>query len=101
MNSKPTNFFSALFDFSFSDFVTPKIVGLIYFLMMVMAGIYAITLLVAMSAALPGGFLLALPIAVVIFIGSVIMSRIGLEVAVALFRIAQNTTHMARNTQRD
>lgn len=100
MNSqqKPS-FFSALFDFSFSDFVTPQIIGVIYFLLMVLVGIYSVIMLFTISAVAPGGFLLGLPAAALMFIVSLVLGRMGLEVAVALFRIAQNSTRIARNSE--
>ena len=95
---KPS-FFSALFDFSFSDFVTPQIIGVIYFLMMLLAGVYSLVMLFTISAVAPGGFLLGLPAAAIMFIVMLVLGRMGLEVAVALFRIAQNSTRIARNSE--
>lgn len=97
MNSQPTSFFGALFDFSFREFVTPQIVSVIYVVLTILSGVYA---LAAFIAFLTGpGFLIAIIVAPIIFIVSVLLNRVGLEIAVALFRIAQNTSDIARNTR--
>ncbi len=97
MNSQPTSFFSALFDFSFREFITPKIVSVIFILLTVMAAISALGTFVALLAG--PGFFIAIIGAPIVFIISVILNRVGLEIAVALFRIAQNTSEIARNTR--
>lgn len=97
MNSQPTSFFGALFDFSFREFITPKIVSVIFVLLTVLSAVYALAAFVALLAG--PGFFIAIIVAPVIFIISVILNRVGLEIAVALFRIAQNTSDIARNTR--
>src|SRR4030042_3016815 len=84
-------FFASLFDLSFSDFITPKIIKLIFILAIIASGISAIILLVSgLASGLPEG-LLALVLAPIAFLLYVLLARIWLEVIIVLFRIAENT----------
>ena len=84
------SFFSGLFDFSFKEYVTPKIIRVIFVILIVFAALGALALLV--TSAQGGGFGLVLGIifAVVGFFLYVILFRIYLEVVSALFRINDN-----------
>ena len=90
-------FFAALFDFSFSQFIIPKIASVVYIIALV-AG--------ALSGLIPalGAFELSFGAGLASLVGLVIGfflyaigARIILEAAVALIRIAQNTTDILRN----
>lgn len=83
-------FFSALFDFSFTTFVTPKIVRFVY----VLAAIYAVFSYVlftiaGFSQSLPTGMLVLLlgPFFAIIWLAAV---RIGLEFGVAVVRMSED-----------
>ena len=84
------SFFSGLFDFSFREYVTPKIIRVIFVILLVFAALGALAILV--TSARGGGFGLVLGIifAVVGFFLYVILFRIYLEVVSALFRINDN-----------
>jgi uncharacterized membrane protein len=92
-------FFGALFDMSFSEFVTTKLVKLLYILLLIAIAIGLvvglITSLVSMFSR--GGFLAGLmgliftPIGALIWI---IMARVWMELIIVVFRIAENTTDL-------
>ncbi len=95
------SFFSKLFDMSFSQYVTPGIIKIIFVLSIVMAGVAAIGVFTTFSSTLGGmGVLLGLILAVVGFVLYVVLARMGLEVVIALFRIAENTRVIADNARR-
>jgi len=89
------SFFARLFDMSFSEFVTPSIIQVIYLISIFAAGLAAIGVLVGLSQAGGAGLFLGLIMAVVGFFIYVIIARVTLEAVVALFRIAENTRVMA------
>jgi hypothetical protein len=89
-----------LLDTSFSDFITLRLIGLFYILGCIVAVICAVVSLVgAFNKSAGAGFaaLILTPIGLVL---SVIGIRCILEMAAAVFRIAENTTEMAKNPNR-
>ncbi len=93
MNNR--SFFARLFDMSFSEFVTPSIIQIIYTISIFAAGLAAIGVLIGLSQVGGAGAFLGLIMAVVGFFIYVIIARVTLEAVVALFRIAENTRVMA------
>lgn len=88
-------FFGALFDFSFTEFITVKIIKVLYIIGIVMAGLGALAFLI-------GGFtkgfvagVVMLIVSPLVFLLYVILIRMWLEVILVLFRIAENTSIMA------
>ncbi len=97
------SFFGALFDFSFTTFVTPKIVKVLYILGVLIVALYALVLLVIGLLGLVRGqvgaglgMIVAAP---VVFVLGLCYARVLLEVMVAIFRIAENTSDLSHNTQ--
>jgi hypothetical protein len=90
---EPKDFFASLFDFSFTEFVTIKIIKFIFILGLVGAAIISLASLV--GAAGFGGFKwYSLLLAPLTFIGIVFLLRIWLELVMVAFRIADNTTRL-------
>ena len=85
---------SSLFDFSFSSFVTTKFVRLIYALLLLVNGFLAITVGLAF-------FPLGLVLAPIGFLLGAAFARVGLEVTIVLFRIAENVQELARLERRE
>ena len=91
---KPMNLISAVFDFSFSSFVTTRIVRFVYVLLLVLAGLMG--LMAGFGMVLdgrPAGLIL---VPVVFFVMAVVF-RIWLEVTIVLFRIAENVQQIAQS----
>jgi hypothetical protein len=89
-------FFNALFDLSFSEFITTKIIKLLYMLSIVGAGIGALVVMGGGMASSEGvGKLFFLILAPVLFIVYVIGARVWLELIIVIFKIAENTTKIA------
>lgn len=103
-SQKGAGFLKALFDFSFTAFVTSKIIKLLYGLSIFFSGIFAFFLLIAF---LIGGFsasaatgILALvigaPLCFLIFLVLVTYSRVILEIIIVVFRISEHTAEIAQ-----
>lgn len=90
------SFFSKLFDMSFSRFVTPSIVQVVFMLGIIVAGLAALGIFGALASTAGGvGALLGIVVGVIAFIVYVVIARVSLEAIVALFRIAENTKVLA------
>jgi hypothetical protein len=99
MNSSK-GFWGSLFDFSFTDFITSKIIRLLYVLLIIVAGLAALAAIVAafkVSALL--GVVTLLILAPLGFFVAVICIRVYLEIIIVIFRIAENTAEIARHKQ--
>ena len=84
--SEPS-FFSALFDVSFSNFVTNRIIKVLYILALIGVTIGALVFLVTGLTQGGGAALLALIVAPLYFLLGLIYIRVLLEVIIVLFRI--------------
>ena len=95
-------FFGALFDFSFTSFVTPKIIKVLFILGVLVVSLYAIGMLLiglfSMVRGAIGSGLGMLIVAPIIFVLGICYVRVLLEVMVAIFRIAENTSQLAQHT---
>ena len=94
-------FFGALFDLSFSEFVTTKMIKILYILLLILV---AIGFVIALFSGLitmfsRGGFLAGLVAIVLAAIGAliyIILARMWMELVIVVFRIAENTTELVR-----
>jgi len=84
----PKGFFASLFDFSFTEFLTIKIIKLLFILGIIGAALGSLFYLIKDFG------LSSLLIAPLIFIASVFLLRIWLELVMVVFRIADNTTQL-------
>lgn len=90
------SFFARLFDTTFNEFVTPKIISLIFVLSIILAGVGALSIFLGMATAGGLAVVLGLVLGLLVFLAYVIVARVTLEAVVALFKIAENTAVMAR-----
>jgi len=94
-----TRFFSTLFDFSFTNYVTRKLAGPVYVVGLVLIGlstllsiVYSLTSAINTHSFLGAFvFLFGVIITLVGAILAVLLLRVGIEVFVAIIEIAQNT----------
>jgi len=97
---KKTGFFGALFDFSFTDFVTSKIIKFLYGLSIFLIGLTTLVFVVISFGASPVvGVLTLLIVGPLVFILGVIYTRVLLEIIMVIFRIAENTAIMAKKNE--
>lgn len=93
----PQGFFTTLFDFSFSEFIVPKIVKILFGLGILGAAIMSLVIIVnGFNAGVLAGLLMII-LSPVFFVIGVILARVYLEVIMVLFRIADNTTKMVQD----
>ena len=102
-------FFAALFDYSFSQFITVRLVRLLYVIATgigVIAALLTILFTFIGAAFVPssyqagggGRFLIALILVPLAFLIYMIVVRLYLELVVVLFRIAEYAREIAHNT---
>lgn len=85
-----------LLDFSFSTFITLRVVKLLYILIIALLAIeWLVAVIAAFAAAGFGGGLGAMITMALAVVVQIIFARIGLELVVVMFRIGENTTRMA------
>jgi hypothetical protein len=94
-------FFGSLFDFSFHSFVYPKIISFFYAVLVILMSLAAVGAIVAAftmsdwesSTGLPPwAMIIIAPIAYLLYL---IVIRTGMEIAIVLFRIYDNTGRLA------
>ncbi len=85
---------SGLLDFSFTRFITPTIVKILYILVLVFGGLAWIASLI--SAITQGfmAFLVTLIFGTLLFIMAVLMYRITFELVMVIFAIKENTDRL-------
>ena len=97
--ARTRGFFALLFDFSFSEFITLRIIGFLYGIGIFFVGLAALGFIAGSFARgfAPGIFsLLFAPLGFLLY---VILIRVGLEGFIVAFRTADNTAHTAHNTE--
>ena len=92
-------FFKRLFDLSFKEFVTTKIVTFIFILAIIIGGLAAIGILIKGLSSGGAMAFVSLILAPIVFFLYVLFSRIWLEIVIVLFRIAENTTTLVEQKQ--
>lgn len=88
-------FLRALFDFSFSQFVTTQLIRLLYALGVLFAAVVALGAIARGFNEGAGTGLVALIVAPLIFLLVVIIARVWLELIIVVFRIAEYLRDMA------
>ena len=94
-------FFGTLLDFSFTEFVTTKIIKFLYILAIVVLGLMSLGWLIA---GILGGALsaiLSLILVPLFFALMVIYTRVALEIIMVIFRIAENTSEIAKQGKKE
>jgi hypothetical protein len=90
-------FFGALFDLSFSEFVTTKLIKVLYIILLIVMALGYLALVIAgFSQSFWGGLLMLVivgPIATLLYI---IMARVYMELLIVIFRIAENTGELVK-----
>ncbi len=88
-------FFRALFDFSFTEFVTTRLIRLLYAIGVLLAAVAALVAILRGFNAGAGAGIVALIVSPLIFLLVVILARVWLEIIIVVFRIAEYLRDMA------
>ena len=84
-------FLGALFDFRFTSFVTPKVVKILYPLIMILTGLTALSFIdIAFRASIGFGFVSLFILAPLFFLVVTAIYRILLEFFIVIFRVAED-----------
>ena len=97
-------FFGALFDMSFSEFITTKLIKVLYVLLLCLIGIgLVVGVLSGLSTMFRrGGLLAGLVTVIVVPVVALILvigARMWMETIIVLFRIAENTSDIAKGSR--
>ena len=93
---EPKGFIAVLLDLSFTEFITTRIIKILYILGIFFAGLGSLAVLVGgVTSGSVFGALGALIITPIIFVLYVLIIRVWLELIIVIFRIAENTGRMA------
>ena len=92
MQGNASGFFAALFDFSFDNFITIKLTKVIYIIGIVASGLGTLGFIISGFTQGFGSGLMALIVGPLLFLLWVVLVRIGLELIIAVFKIAENTS---------
>jgi len=85
------NLLGRIFDLSFTQFVTPSIIKIIFVLGVVMAGLFSVLILVGFISQGGVSILFGLIVAPLLFIVYTLFVRVMCELYILLFRIEENT----------
>ena len=92
----PGGFISALFDFSFRELITPKVIRVLYLLSVILIGLFS---LFALVSALATGEIFAILAALVVIpifaLLYVIGARVYMEILIVIFRIGEDVADIA------
>ena len=92
----PKNFLEALFDFSFTSFITTKLVKVLYGLCIAVFALVSVFIVLgALKASIIGGFFALIIVAPIFFSMAVVYSRVMLEIIVVFFRISEQMSVVA------
>ena len=90
---------SAIFDFSFTEFISIDLIRILYVFAFLVAGLAMVaTILAGFSSGFMWG-LGSIIMAPIVFFIIIFIARISLETMIVLFRIAENTKETADNTK--
>ena len=84
-------FFEVLFDMSFTEFVTTRLIKVIFVIGIIGAGLLTLVLLAGGFRAGFGKGVLMLILSPVIFLLYTLLVRVWCEMIIAIFRVAENT----------
>jgi outer membrane biosynthesis protein TonB len=92
---EPRGFMTALFDYSFTSFVTPKIIKILYLLATVVVALSTLVLvLAAFNTSSGAGILTLVIVGPLFFLISMIYARVLLELVIVFFRINGNVQEL-------
>jgi hypothetical protein len=85
------SFFARLFDLSFTEYVTPSIIKVLFIIGFVLAGLFSLLVFISFANQGGGAVIAGIIVAPLMFFFYVLMARVLSEVYLILFRIEENT----------
>ena len=94
-------FLSSLFDLSFTNFITTKLIKVLFVISIILAACFAIFLVMGgFARGAVEGILMLVIVAPLIFFFYVIYARVGMEVLIVIFRCSEHLEEIARQGRR-
>jgi uncharacterized membrane protein len=97
---KHRGFFAALFDFSFTDLLTTKVIRFLYIVSIIAVAISAVVFIIGGFEVSSAMGLLILVLSTILFLLSVILVRVYLELIIVMFRIAEHVRDISNKLDR-
>ena len=94
-------FVASLMDFSFKEFVTTKLIKILYMLSILFAALTAILIMIGGFTKSIGEGFLSILLGFVVLTLIVLASRVWLELIIVVFRIAENTAVIAKTEEKE
>ena len=95
-------FSPSLFDFSFTTLITPKIIKLLFGIVVIAAGLAAILMIIeAFNASATAGVLMLIVGGPLLFLLSVLYARVILETILVLFKISEHTAEITERGRKN
>ena len=88
---KGKNFVARLFDLSFTEYVTPSIIKVLFIIGIVLAALFSLLIFASFANQGGGAVVAGIILAPLMFFFYVLMARVLSEVYLILFRIEENT----------
>lgn len=88
-------FLAALFDYSFSSLITPKIIRVVYIIITIVVGLISLAFFANLASQGGGGAVAGLIFAPAGFLLYMILARIYLEIVIIIFRIGDDVRRIA------
>ena len=92
-------FLASLFDTSFSSFVTPKVIKVVYVIIMIILALETLGYIIFGFAAFKALGIIFLPVAVLVGLVSLAVVRMGFELVMVIFRIGDDMRALRGNTR--
>ncbi len=92
-------FIASLFDISFSSFVTPKVIKVVYIVIMVLLGLETLGYIIFGFVAFHALGILFLPVALVLGLISLAIVRMGFELVMIIFRMGDDMHALRTNSR--
>jgi len=92
-------FMASLFDTSFSSFVTPKVIKVVYIIIMIILGLETLAYVIFGFVAFHALGIIFLPIALLVGLVSLAIARMGFELIMVIFRMGDDMHAMRTNSR--
>ena len=83
-------FLASLFDVSFSSFVTPRVIKVVYVIIMILVGLSTLGYIIFGFAAFKAVGIVFIPVALLIGLIYLALARIGFEIVMVIFRMGDD-----------
>ena len=93
-------FLGSIFDLSFTEFITIRIIKFLFILGIILAAIGTLLLIVTGFSNGIGAGILSLVLSPLIFLVYVLLARVWCEMIIVMFRIAENTGRLVEQGNR-